>query len=82
MARAAEKLTIAKLDKLRSKAQADPSFEAYVADAEQPGLHAWARRGRVRFVFTYRRPGRHHATSLRPVASRPQNSASRQMSHG
>jgi integrase len=57
MAREAKKLKKSTLDSLRKKAQADPDFSAYVADAGQPGLYAWARRGRVRFVFAYRPPG-------------------------
>ena len=54
MAREARKLTKTALDALRKQAQADGKFSAYVADAGQPGLYAWARRGRVRFVFAYR----------------------------
>ncbi len=38
------------------KADVDPRFAAYVADTGQPGLYAWARRSRVRFVFAYRPP--------------------------
>ncbi len=57
MAREARKLTKSTLDSLRKKAQADSNFSTYVADAGQPGLYAWARRGRVRFVFAYRPPG-------------------------
>lgn len=57
MAREARKLTKTALDALRKQAQADGKFSAYVADAGQPGLYAWARRGRVRFVFAYRPPG-------------------------
>lgn len=57
MPREARKLTKATLDALRRKARADSAFSAYVADAGQPGLYAWARRGRVRFVFAYRPPG-------------------------
>ena len=57
MPREARKLTKSALDSLRKKAQADRHFMAYVADAGQPGLYAWARRGRVRFVFAYRPPG-------------------------
>lgn len=56
MPRAATKLTKSKLDKLRAQATADPAFVAYVADAGQPGLYIWARRGRVRFVFYYSPP--------------------------
>ena len=56
MPREARKLTISALDSLRRKAESDPAFRAYVADAGQPGLYAWARRGRVRFVFAYRPP--------------------------
>ena len=44
MARTAERLTKAKLDSLRTKAQGDANFSSYVADAGQPGLYAWARR--------------------------------------
>lgn len=62
MPRQAKRLTKAVLDSLRRKAEADPGsyeeksdgFTAYLADAGQPGLYAWARRGRVRFVFAYR----------------------------
>ena len=54
MAREARRLTKTALDALRKQAQADGKFSAYVADAGQPGLYAWARRGRVRFVFAYR----------------------------
>ncbi len=57
MAREPKRLTKAMLDGLRRKAQADPGFTAFVADAGQPGLYAWARRGRVRFVFAYRPAG-------------------------
>ena len=57
MARHARRLTISALDALRRKAESDRAFKAYVADAGQPGLYAWARRGRVRFVFAYRPPG-------------------------
>ncbi len=57
MPRAAKRLTKARLDALLRRAQGDPSFAAYEADAGQPGLYAWARRGRVRFVFVYRPPG-------------------------
>jgi hypothetical protein len=53
MARHARRLTISALEDLRRKAESDPSFKSYVADAGQPGLYAWARRGRVRFVFAY-----------------------------
>lgn len=56
MARQANKLTKSILDSLRKQAQDSPEFNAYVADAGQPGLHAWARRGKVRFVFAYRPP--------------------------
>lgn len=56
MPREARRLTILALDGLRRKAVSDPGFSAYVADAGQPGLYAWARRGRVRFVFAYRPP--------------------------
>ena len=54
MSREAKRLTKAALDALRRKAQADRKFTAFVADAGQPGLYAWARRGKVRFVFAYR----------------------------
>lgn len=57
MAREARKLTKTALAALRKLAQADGRFSAYVADPGQPGLYAWARRGRVRFVFAYRPPG-------------------------
>ena len=57
MAREARKLTKSALDRLKAKARADRSFTAYIADAGQPGLYAWARRGRVRFIFAYRPPG-------------------------
>ncbi len=57
MPREAKKLIKATLDSLRRKAKADGEFSEYVADAGQPGLYAWARRGRVRFVFAYRPPG-------------------------
>jgi len=56
MSKPAQKLTKRSLDALRRKAEADPDYTAYVADAGQPGLYAWARRGRVRFVFAYRPP--------------------------
>ena len=56
MPREAKKLTKATLDSLRRKAKAEPGFSEYVADAGQPGLYAWARRGRVRFIFAYRPP--------------------------
>jgi len=56
MPRQAKKLTKSTLDGLRKKAQADPNFTSYVADAGQPGLYAWARRGKVEFVFAYRPP--------------------------
>jgi len=56
MARLAKKLTKSTLDRLRKRAQEAPDFAAYVADAGQPGLYAWARRGKVRFVFAYRPP--------------------------
>ena len=56
MPRAPSKLTKSQLDKLRAQASADPKFVAYVADAGQPGLYAWVRRGRVRFVFYYSPP--------------------------
>lgn len=57
MARIAKRLTKAKLDDLRRKAQSDASFSAYVADAGQPGLYAWARRRKVSFYFVYAPPG-------------------------
>jgi integrase len=57
MAREARKLRKSTLDNLRKQAQESPDFTAYVADAGQPGLYAWARRGKVRFVFAYRPPG-------------------------
>ena len=56
MPRNAEKLTKRGLDGLQRTAQADRRFTTFVADAGQPGLHAWARRGRVRFVFAFRPP--------------------------
>lgn len=56
MARPPRRLTKTTLDALRRNAQTDPTFTAYVADAGQPGLYAWARRGRVRFVCAYRPP--------------------------
>lgn len=56
MPRSPSKLTKTQLDKLRAQANADPDFVAYVADAGQPGLYVWARRGRVRFVFYYAAP--------------------------
>ena len=55
--RRTQKLTKAHLERLRRKAKADPKLIEYMADAGQPGLAAWARRGRVRFVFEYRPPG-------------------------
>ena len=57
MAREARKLTKSALDRLKARARADRFFTAYIADAGQPGLYAWARRGRVRFIFAYRPPG-------------------------
>lgn len=57
MARAARKLNKSTLENLRKSARESPEFSAYVADAGQPGLYAWARRGKVRFVFAYRAPG-------------------------
>ena len=65
MPRSAEKLTKRSLDALRRKAEADRSFTAYVADAGQPGLYAWARRRRVRFVFAYRPPAGGTRTRLK-----------------
>ncbi len=65
MPRKAEKLTKRNLDTLRRKAEADPRFTAYVADAGQPGLYAWARRRRVRFVFAYRPPAGGARTRLK-----------------
>ena len=65
MPRTAEKLTKRSLDALRRKAEADRSFTAYVADAGQPGLYAWARRRRVRFVFAYRPPAGGARTRLK-----------------
>jgi len=56
MPRQAKKLTKSTLDSLRKKAQEDPKFTSYVADAGQPGLYAWARRGKVDLVFAYRPP--------------------------
>lgn len=56
MPRAPSKLTKTQLDKLRAQANADPKFVAYLADAGQPGLYAWVRRRRVRFVFYYSPP--------------------------
>ncbi len=47
MPRNAKKLTKRSLDALRPKAETDTSFTAYVVEAGQPGLYAWARRGRV-----------------------------------
>ncbi|MEE2778803.1 MAG: hypothetical protein VYE73_18840 [Acidobacteriota bacterium] len=56
-------MTKAVLDSLRRNVEVDvgaygvgDGFTAYMADAGQPGLYAWARRGRVRFVFAYRPP--------------------------
>jgi hypothetical protein len=57
VSREAKRLTKAALDALRRRAQGDRGFTAFVADARQPGLYAWARRGKVRFVFAYRPPG-------------------------
>ncbi len=65
MPRTAEKLTKRSLDALRRKAEADPRFTAYVADAGQPGLYAWARRRRVRFIFAYRPPAGGSQTRLK-----------------
>ncbi len=65
MPRNAEKLTKRSLDALRRDAEADPRFTAYVADAGQPGLYAWARRRRVRFVFAYRPPAGGSRTRLK-----------------
>ena len=65
MPRNAEKLTKPRLDALRRKAEADRSVTAYVADAGQPGLYAWARRGKVRFVFAYRPPAGGPRTRLK-----------------
>ena len=56
MAKAAERLTKRTLDALRHKAERDRTFSCFTADVGQPGLYAWARRGRVRFVFAYRPP--------------------------
>lgn len=56
-ARESRRLTKAALNRLQAKVKADPKFTAFVADAGQPGLYAWARRGRVRFVLAYRPPG-------------------------
>ena len=56
MAKAPEKLTKKRLDDLRAAAQADRTTTTYVADAGQPGLYVYARRGRVRFVFDYTPP--------------------------
>ncbi|HSL83241.1 MAG TPA: integrase family protein [Thermoanaerobaculia bacterium] len=56
MPKLAEKLTNRILDDLRSRAEADPRLTEYRADVSQPGLAAWARRGKVRFVFEYRPP--------------------------
>lgn len=56
MAKRADKLTKRELDALRRRAESDPSFAAYIADAGQPGLYVWARRGQVQFVFVYRPP--------------------------
>ena len=58
MARNAQRLTKAKLDSLRSKVQRDGSFSGFIADAGQPGLYAWARRGRVRRPATGAQAGR------------------------
>lgn len=57
MARPARRLTKPDLDRLRARAQVDPTFAAYVSDAAQAGLYAWARRGKVTFVYDYRPPG-------------------------
>ena len=57
MARSAKRLTKSKLDELRRRAAEDSKFSAYVADAGQPGLYAWARRGKVGFYYAYAPPG-------------------------
>lgn len=66
MARAAKKLTKRDLDALRARAEADQDFKAYVADAGQPGLYVWARRGKLTFTFEYRAPvgGRRRRSTL------------------
>ncbi len=57
MARKSDKLTKKTLDDLRKATESDPnSTDVFAADAGQPGLYVWARRGRVRFVFVYRPP--------------------------
>jgi len=56
MPRAAEKLTLKKLNALRTQAENDPKFSAYASDAGQPGLIVQVRRGRVRFIFEYTPP--------------------------
>jgi integrase len=56
MPKATSKLTKRDLDKLRAKVEAEADHAALVADAGQPGLYVWARRGRVQFVFVYRSP--------------------------
>jgi len=57
MPRHARKLTKRDLDDLRRKAEADSSLTKHLADADQKGLYARARRGRVDFIFRYRPPG-------------------------
>jgi len=56
MPRHARKLTKRDLDDLRRKAEADSSLTKHLADADQKGLYARARRGRVHFVFRFRPP--------------------------
>lgn len=53
---AAEKLTLKKLNALRTRAENDPKFSAYASDAGQPGLIVQVRRSRVRFIFEYTPP--------------------------
>ena len=56
MPRTATKLTQRDLSTLRREAEADPKFKSYIADGGQPGLYAWARRGKVGFYFVYEPP--------------------------
>jgi integrase len=49
-------LTKRELDALLKEAQADPSLNRSMADADQPGLNVQARRGRVRYLFRFRSP--------------------------
>ncbi|HVS63280.1 MAG TPA: integrase family protein [Thermoanaerobaculia bacterium] len=69
MPRQAKLLTKARLDALRKRAEADPKFSTFTADAGQRGLYVWVRpvdtsgalglsrrQGRLRFVCAYRPP--------------------------